>query len=264
MWQLRKPTLILAEPGPSQGDIHFRLLGIPVRVHPFFWVISLLIGLQSDPLPSNVLLWVIAMMVSILAHEIGHALIQRHYGGHPQIVLHGLGGLAICGDCNRSTRSQILISLAGPGAGFSLAALIAIGISLVGHPVGLYSLPQSNPFDNPDGLRLFGIWLIWEGFGSPHVNLMLQNLFFINILWGAINLLPIYPLDGGQVAREICLLGNPRSGMILSLQISMVTAIGMVLVGLSLKSFFVAIMFGYFAFSSYKTMEAYRASSWQP
>ena len=251
--------MILGEPAPSQGDVHFRIFGIPVRVHPFFWVISLLIGLQGDPLPAKVLLWVASMVASILIHEVGHALFQRHFGGRPRIVLHGMGGLAICGDCDRSTRSQILISLAGPGAGFVFAGLIAICISLLGHHFGLYTNPKSASF-SPDGLRLMGLWLLWEEFASPWLNIVLRNLFFINILWGAVNLLPIYPLDGGQVARELCLLGNPRTGIILSLRISMIAAIAMVVVGLSWQSPYVAIMFGYLAYSNYKTLDAYRAS----
>jgi stage IV sporulation protein FB len=258
--------VILAEPAPSQGDVHFRIFGIPVRVHPFFWVISLLIGLQGDPLPVKVLLWVASMVVSILIHELGHALIQRHFGGRPRIVLHGMGGLAICGDCDRSTRSQILISLAGPGAGFALALLIFVVVRAAGHQIGcLWSdkIPfEALGLEAVNRLNLAGTTFYWEPFQSKNVDRMVGSLLQINILWGAVNLLPIYPLDGGQVARELCLLGNPRTGIILSLRISMIAAIAMVLVGLSSESLYVAIMFGYFAYSSYKTLDAYRASLW--
>jgi hypothetical protein len=50
--------------------------------------------------------------------------------------------------------------------------------------------------------------------------------------------------------------------MILSLQISMFAAGAMVLVGLSWGSLFVAIFFGYMAYSSYRTLNAYRANLW--
>ncbi|NOZ38810.1 MAG: hypothetical protein GXP24_01115, partial [Planctomycetes bacterium] len=69
-------------------------------------------------------------------------------------------------------------------------------------------------------------------------------------------------LDGGQISRELCQLRHPREGMILSLRISMFAAIGMAIVGLSWQSLLVVLMFGYFAYSSYKTLEAYRASFW--
>ena len=260
--------MILAEPAPSQGDLHFHLLGIPVRVHPFFWVISLLIGLQGDPMPAKVVLWVVAMFVSILIHELGHALVQRYFGGQPRIVLHGMGGLAICGDCDRSPRSQILISLAGPAAGFAFAVILLIGVNLAGHQLrcdfwGHFFGSKVGDLEQIDGISILGVTYFWDLFRSPLVNHVLKDFLWINILWGAVNLLPIYPLDGGQVTRELCLVGNPREGMILSLRISMIAAIVMALFGLvAWQSLFVAIMFGYFAFSSYKTMEAYRTSSW--
>ena len=91
---------------------------------------------------------------------------------------------------------------------------------------------------------------------------MIGDLIWINGLWGLVNLLPIYPLDGGRVSRELCLLSQPQQGMILSLQISMFAAGAMVLVGLSWKSLFVALFFAYLAYSSYRTLQAYRASLW--
>ena len=101
--------MLLGEPAPTQADLHFRLFGFPVRVHPFFWVVSLLLGMggRDRPIRSNVLIWVAVVFVSILVHELGHAFMQRYYGGHPWITLYGFGGLASCNDCDRSPRSQI-------------------------------------------------------------------------------------------------------------------------------------------------------------
>lgn len=254
--------MILAEPPPSQADLHFRLFDIPVRIHPFFWVIAIFISIRGETPPAVVLNWVVAMFFSILIHELGHAFMQRHFGGNPRIVLHGMGGLAICGDCERTSRAQILISLAGPGAGFLTALLIALLIRISGHQLGLFTDDSEIPFE-PDGIKLFGRWLLWEQFQSPHVNNLIQNLFFINIFWGLMNLLPVYPLDGGQVSREVCMLRDPRSGVILSLQVSMIVGGAMAIVGLMVwESFFMALMFGYLAFSSYKTLQAYKASIW--
>ena len=253
---------MLAEPPPSQGDLHFRVFGIPVRVHPFFWIITLIIAMQGDSAPpAQVLAWVVAVFVSILIHEMGHALVQRHFGGQPRVVLHGMGGLAICGDCDRSTRSQILISLAGPFAGFLFAALILILVRVAGHQVGSV---WGNQELVPTLIKepILGFTFYWERFQSAHVNRMIWNLLYINILWGAVNLLPIYPLDGGHISRELCQLRHPREGMVLSLRISVFAAIAMALVGLSWSSMLVVLMFGYFAYSSYKTLEAYRASLW--
>ncbi|MCH2115846.1 MAG: site-2 protease family protein [Pirellulales bacterium] len=267
MLQSEETAVILAEPPPSEADIHFRLFGFPVRIHPFFWVISLILALRGGAPPVQVLCWVVAVFVSILVHELGHGLMQRRYGGQPRIVLHGMGGLAICGDCERSPRSQIIISLAGPAAGFALAAAFFLGVALLGHQprcaVGDRVFGADLVAGTPiDGIRILGMQFVWDAFRSPHMNLLLKHFLWINVLWGVINLLPIYPLDGGQVARELCLLGSPREGIILSLRLSAGAAIAMALVGIFWQSLLVALMFGYFAYSSYKTLEAYRASHW--
>ena len=95
---------MIGEPAPTQADLHFRAFGVPVRVHPWFWVIALLLGLgggeRADPMET--VIWVAVVFVSILVHELGHAFPQRFYGGHPRITLYSFGGLASCDDCDRS------------------------------------------------------------------------------------------------------------------------------------------------------------------
>ncbi len=260
--------MFLAEPPPTQGDLHFRVAGTPVRIHPFFWVTTLILGLSGGGRtpPAELLGWVVAVVVSILIHEFGHAILQRRYGGHPRIILHGFGGLAVCDDCDRSTKSQILISLAGPAAGFLLAALMLIAIRAVGHRTGVLWGPnvplESLGLKSARVMRILGLSFYWKPFPSEHLDHLIGDLLWINVLWGAVNLLPIYPLDGGHVSREVCLLGRPRQGLILSLQISMVAAGAMVLVGLNWRSLLVPLFFAYLAYSSYRTLEAYRASQW--
>ena len=258
--------MILAEPSPTQGDLHFRVWGTPVRIHPFFWVTTLILGISgggSTP-PAEVIGWICAVFVSILIHELGHAVAQRHYGGHPRIILYAMGGLAACNDCDRSTRSQILISLAGPCAGFAFAALVLVAIRAVGHQAGISIADESQlKAQGLVPLSVLGITLYWEPLASYAANYMVWQFLWINVLWGAVNLLPIYPLDGGQISRELCLLGQPQRGMVLSLQISVFAAAAMAFVGLTRwGSFFVALFFGYMAYSSYRTLQAYRASLW--
>lgn len=261
--------MILAEPPSSQGDVHFRIFGIPVRIHPFFWLVTLIITLQGKSPPGVVLSWMVAVVISILVHELGHAFLQIRYGGHPRIVLHGFGGLAICGDCDRSSKAQLLISLAGPMAGFLFALVVLMLVRLAGHQVGVEFADQPSSAallsfsQPPDGQKVLGTWFYWEQFSSPHVNRFIKDLLWINILWGVINLLPIYPLDGGQISRELCVMGLPaRRGIELSLQISIVAAIAMALVGLSWNSLFTVFMFGYLAYSSYQGLQSYRTSLW--
>lgn len=251
--------MLLVDPPPSQGDLHFRLFGIPVRVHPWFWIISLMMGLgggdAADPI--NTLVWVVVVFVSILVHELGHAFLQRFFGGRPRITLYGLGGLAICDDCDRSPRSQILISLAGPVAGFLFAALIVTILAATGHFRGFeLGLMPVNwlPYDLD----------YWRTNGKPSFrDTAIFDLLWVNIFWGLVNLLPIYPLDGGRVAREILTLKQSRRGIVMSLWLSIFAAVAVAVLGvIILKSIFMPLFFGYLAYANYQTLQAYERH-WQ-
>ncbi len=247
--------MLLGEPAPTQGDLNFALFRIPVRVHPFFWLIAFLLGPWRSPSGSPVvpmLTWIVALFVSILLHEFGHAMAMRAYGFRPSITLYGLGGLTSYNHAGSSgSRStgplgQILISLAGPGAGFLLAAVLALGIILAGHGEQLY-------FGGP-----LGVIPVVVGIDNQSLAEFINNMFFICVLWGLVNLMPIYPLDGGQIAREILVAANPRQGIRQSLILSIIAAAALALIGLTQwKSLFVALLFGYLAYSSYATLQAY-------
>jgi len=261
--------MLLTEPPPSQGDLHFRVFGFPVRIHPFFWVTTVLTGINTKggTPPSELLIWIGVVFVSILVHELGHAFLQRRFGGRPWITLHGIGGLASCDDCDRSPHSQILISLAGPAAGFLFALTIIILSRVTGHPIGVTWSPEialrESGITTPDGLGFLGLVLYWEALAPEAANSLLRNILFVNIVWGLVNLLPVYPLDGGRVSRELCTLRHPRRGIILSLRISVITAIAMAAVGLfAWQSFLTAFMFGYLAYTNYQTLQAYQENRW--
>jgi stage IV sporulation protein FB len=95
--------------------------------------------------------------------------------------------------------------------------------------------------------------------GSPYLTDFLFKVLIFCIFWGVMNLLPIYPLDGGQIAREVLLVVNPRDGIRQSLLLSIFTAAGFAVIGLvQWKSWVVGILFGYLAFTSYTALQAYR------
>jgi Zn-dependent protease len=259
---------MIGEPPPTQGDLHFRAFGVPVRVHPWFWIVMLLLGLNgggpSDPLET--VLWVVVGFVSILVHELGHAFLQTRFGGHPRITLYSFGGLAYCDDCDRAPRSQILISLAGPAAGFLFAAAVVFLVRASGHLIAF--LPMSHGqdwsgltargFNSAVEQPLLLISAFFEPYASQPLNHLIGDLLQVNILWGIINLFPIYPLDGGRIAREVLTLSNPRQGIIQSLWLSVGTAAFFALLGLSRNSLYTALMFGYLGYSSYQTLRAYQ------
>ena len=247
--------MLLGEPAPTQGDLHFRLFGIPVRVHPFFWITTLIMGMgglgseRADPL--NTLIWVVVVFVSILVHEMGHATMQRLYRGHPRITLYGLGGLASCSDCDRSPWKQIAILLAGPCAGFFLAGLVISALVARGQ----YRF------------ELNWIPIVWMPFDMAYLvehhklaplDEIIWDLLNVNIMWGLINLLPVYPLDGGQIARELFTLGNPRAGIVQSLQLSSGAGVLIAAYAIFKQDYYLAFLFGYLAYSSFQTLQMYR------
>ena len=188
---------MLAEPERTRYDLKFRLLRFPVRVHPWFWIMTLVLGagaLEENGVIS--LLAVIAVVfVSILVHELGHALAFRRFGADSHIVLHAFGGLTIPWAALRFRWQRIIVALAGPIAGFLLYGII-------------YGSNRIYP---------------WAG-GNEFVALLYFQLLFVNLWWGVLNLLPIWPLDGGQICEEVCTTFSPRRGREIALQISMALA----------------------------------------
>ncbi len=243
--------MLLGEPPRTSADLNFSLLGIPVRVHPYFWLVALILGYRIMSDAPSVLIWFAAVFIGILVHEMGHALTMRAYGLYPWITLYSFGGLTSSDQRNSSRTAsgplaQVLIDLAGPAAGFLLAALLLLGVFAAGYG-------NSVEFD------------IFHG-QIPQVVLpiarlaeLIDRLLFVCIAWGLLNLLPIYPLDGGQVARELLLAADARQGIQRSLQLSIFTAVVVAVYWFAeWRDFFVPLMFGYLAFTNYVTLKAYR------
>lgn len=245
------------EPPRTQADLNFSLFGIPVRVHPFFWLVGLLLGLDgSNNEPKRMVGWLVALFVSILVHELGHAFAARRYGHRPWITLHSFGGLASYDAIDQNAQEKIVISFAGPLAGFMLAGLLVAGIAVSGHLIGfeLSFFPvRFVPFLTQAGDSAY----------AP-LDLMIYDLMFINIFWGLINLFPVYPLDGGQIAREILVERSPYEGVRQSLQLSIGSAIGLTVFALVNGSIYMAFLFGYLAYLSYATLKSYtgRGGPW--
>jgi stage IV sporulation protein FB len=237
------------EPPRSQGDINFRLLGLPVRINPWFWLMAIFLGLNRTPLGTAI--WVAAVLVSIMVHELGHAAVLRMMGFHPWIVLHGFGGLTIHspgeGWVRPPTRlGQVMISLAGPAAGFALAAVVVIGLKAAGYGAGIFWYGLGR-FELVPGVMIL-----------EHLKLSLFtcDVLQVCVLWGVFNLLPIYPLDGGQIALQVLSAANPRQGMRQALIISVLTAGTLAAVALlQWHDFYTGLLFGYLAYSSYAMLQ---------
>lgn len=183
---------------PTRYDLQFSLFGIPVRVIPWFWVTGVVF--QFDLLrdrengPLLLMMWLAILFVSILVHELGHATVARMFGFSPSIILYHFGGLAVFEPLQGYTTARsILISLAGPGFGFVLGGLV-------------YVVREVIP---PEHLTYLGFVAV-------------SMLIWVNIGWGLINLLPVLPLDGGHICRDIAVSVNRHRGVEVAMWISVV------------------------------------------
>lgn len=247
--------MIFNEPPQTPYDLRFRVLGIPVRVHPLFWLVSAILGASGNQGPREMLIWVATVFVSILVHELGHALVARAYGWPPWITLYSFGGLASYRPTDRSALKQIIISFAGPAAGFLFAALIVAGIAASGHHVY---------WTWPDTLLPVGFSPYFKSNGEINYNLtiLLIDLLYVNIFWGLVNLLPIWPLDGGRISQEVLQTIQPRDGLVMSLWLSIFVAVGAgILAWVRLDDGFLALFCGYLAYSSYQSLQALSGGS---
>jgi Zn-dependent protease len=261
--------VVLIEPSRTPYDLQFSLLGIPVRVHPFFWLTAVLLGGRGSPPGvqpmAGLLMWMAVVFVSILVHEMGHAVAIRSFGWRPWITLYAFGGLASYepgfgksyGSYSRkgnTTSGQIIISLAGPVAGFLLAALVASVLFGVDRKTGFYLFGRPLIFGRGDPIE------------NPYWDVLAFDLLVVNILWGLMNLLPVFPLDGGKVSRELFLWLSPRDGYRQSLLVSIFAAGGLAVYGLYHSDMWLAILFGILAYQSYQLLQHHRGgwggSSW--
>ena len=243
----------LGEPPRTQYDWNFHVLGIPVRVHPIFWLLAILWGANLRE-GGAILMWVGVVFVSILVHELGHALMMRRYGMSPAIVLYAMGGLAIprghsshgpFGNARNDLRSELAILFAGPGAGFLLAGIVIALVYASGGTMHWFaSFPQFWRHQWGGG---------WEN--NARINLLTELLLFVNIFWGLMNLLPVYPLDGGRICRELMVWKDPYQGVIRSLWVSLIAAAAAAFWGLTERRLVFVLLFGSLAYSSYQAIQ---------
>src|SRR6185369_8768093 len=177
-----------------QGSIRlFRLAGIDVFLH-WSWVLVALYQIQRRAKGYPSVLWpameYLALFGIVLMHEFGHALACRSVGGQAnQIVLWPLGGVAYVAPPPRPGATLWSIA-AGPLVNVVLLPILTV-------------------------LRVLSRSLGWAE-SMPDAHALLRAVWLINLVLLLFNLLPIYPLDGGQILRSLLwfVLGRARSLMV--------------------------------------------------
>lgn len=182
-----------------------RLFGFPVTLDPSALAILALMVLMGAQRGAHSAYYSFLLMLvifgSVMVHELGHAFVARAYGLGPiAITLHGFGGLTSFSQAPKP-RQGIWITLAGPFAGFALGIVALIGSLFIDTPV---------------------------------VGRLLVTATTFNLFWSAFNLLPMYPLDGGQVtfhglsvykAPQVAMMWTARLGVLVAVAVGSVAVI---------------------------------------
>jgi Zn-dependent protease len=173
--------------------------GIPLRIHPSWFVILLLatmafqqqyalsLGRQLAPaaLWAVALVTSLALFVSVLLHELGHSLVALHQGVKVKsITLFLLGGVAsVERECS-TARGALMVAAAGPAVSLVLGFGLLASIHAASHV-------------------------------APVLGQMVERLAALNLILGLFNLLPGLPLDGGLIVKALVwqVSGSQRRGV---------------------------------------------------
>ena len=207
--------------------LSFRLGKIPVRVQLWFFVLTCMLGAGD---PRGMVAWVAIVFVSVLIHELGHATVGTAFGLTPAIELHGMGGTTSWRTSKKlSTAQRVAISLAGPFAGFAVGGIV-FGLARAGVlPVG----------DRWDGI--------------------VRQLLFVNVGWGVFNLLPLLPLDGGDVMLQLLQAMTGGRGERPARIVSMVAVVLVGLVAYRYMGWWGGVLALSFLATNYQGLQALRA-----
>ena len=232
----------LARRGPRGIEcgamIRFSLLGVQVSIHPTLWLTLAFLGraffVSSLVELMSALLFVIAAFVILLAHEMGHALVGRRLGGgQPSVYLAWLGG-----DCTnetaRLTRMQgVVMTAAGPVASLGVGLVSYLLMSLY---VGDFGLGTALAAGFALGVMPAEVL---EAF-PPLAMFFFFYLIEVSCWWTLLNLLPVFPLDGGQIMQG--LMKSRQQMHAISLVVAVVLAVFFGCLGLWLLTIFLVLL----------------------
>ena len=254
--------MLLGEPPHSDYDLQFQFLGYRVRVTWGFWVLALILGWQmargmdalavmngmaSPGQPVLLIIWVAAVFLSILVHELGHAYAMTYYRMPSRIVLYHFGGIAIpeFGAWNAGRARQagpaenIVIFAAGPAAQLALAGVAWAIAYAMRVPIVLYGF-QITPGELPSSVALLAV---------------LEFIVYPSVFWAVLNLIPIIPLDGGQITKNALYLSNVQNPTQVAHMVSVGAGAVAGLFFMSTGNVFAAIMFFMFAAQNWQWMQ---------
>lgn len=171
----------------------------------------------------NVLIFILAGLISILVHELGHALTVRKFGLPTAITLQAFGGYASFPEGQLNRKQSFIVTAAGPGLQLALGLIILLVYLFVPIP--------------PESL----------------LKTLVVDLAGISIIWAVLNCLPVYPMDGGQMMSAV--LGPQRAHFV-----HLISAVAAALIGIAayffLHSILLPLFMALFAWQNWQSFQA--------
>ena len=175
--------------------LRFKIGPFPVTVYSWFFLSAILLGAHNG-FGWRMLVWILVVFVSVLVHELGHAVVGRLFGGRPEIRLEAFGGVTFPRlPSPAGPARQFVLSFAGPVAGLLLGA-------------AAWGLAKALPPERGS----ISAWLI-------------AQMIAVSAIWAVFNLLPILPLDGGQMMLAFIEGVRRRPSVVLASWISAVVSL---------------------------------------
>lgn len=168
-----------------------KIFGTKVRMHLTFLILLLWVGV-GEGLTGGWkaaligVVFVLLLFVCVIAHEFGHVLVARHYGGRTRdILLLPIGGVSRMERIPERPAQELAVALAGP------AVSIGIGVVLF----FLFGFPTAKSIENPS------------------LGALLPQIAAMNFVLAIFNLVPAFPMDGGRAVRALLAMrmGRPRA-----------------------------------------------------
>lgn len=161
------------------------LAGIDLKVHATFFLLLVWVAVahwvpRHDALDAlRGVLLIMSVFAVVVLHELGHALVARHFGIRTfDITLLPIGGVARLERMPENPKEELLVALAGPAVNVALALLLGSGIALLGGSL------------DPAALSVAGGGVV-------------AKLMWINVSLAVFNMVPAFPMDGGRVFRAL-------------------------------------------------------------
>jgi stage IV sporulation protein FB len=207
---------------------------IPVIIYPQFWFVVGLLSISfnrslfSESFSSGLLeifSWIFIILTSLLVHEFGHALTATYFGYKSQVEIAGFWGVTRRQGPKVSLLKEFFIVLNGPLAGFFLFLIARTALGFFSEEDG--SIPKL--------LRLFAD---------------------VNYFWTILNLLPVYPLDGGQLMKIVMEFFWGAKALRVATLFSIFFGSVICLLALYIQDFFLAFVFLLLSFEALQTFRS--------